>query len=206
MIEVVEERAHCLVLRLCNLVALNLGNDLGGLDVLLVFACVQQSQTPDLTGIGCVVSRVCGELLAVCGLDGVYSGGLSDCQHLRMIGLHRTEVELYEAHVPYLFPVVKALVVVLEDGVALLLAGLVIGAGIDDVACEHLLPEREATARTWTSHRVSKSGFLVAQCRGVVFLRFTGVGAGQDVSRRLQCWRRKNERISYRRSSHIRKT
>lgn len=62
--------------RLCNLVALDLGDDGCGLDVLLFFACVQQSQTPYLTGIGGVVSRVCGELLAVCGLDGVYSGGL----------------------------------------------------------------------------------------------------------------------------------
>lgn len=48
----------------------------------------------------------------------------------------------------YLFPVVEALVVVLEDGVALLLAGLVVGAGVDDVTCEHFLPEGEATAGT----------------------------------------------------------
>lgn len=39
----------------------------------------------------------------------------------------------------------QALVVVLEGGLALLLAGDVIAGGIDDVAGEHFLPEGEAT-------------------------------------------------------------
>lgn len=47
----------------------------------------------------------------------------------------------------YLFSVVQALVVVLQCGHALLLAGLAL-TGIDDVATEDLLPETVAAGRT----------------------------------------------------------
>jgi hypothetical protein len=45
----------------------------------------------------------------------------------------------------HLFPVVQALVVVLEHGAALLLAGVVFSRRVDDVAGEHVLPEGEAS-------------------------------------------------------------
>jgi hypothetical protein len=45
----------------------------------------------------------------------------------------------------HLLPVVQALVVVLEHGAALLLAGVVFGGGVDDVAGEHVLPEGKAS-------------------------------------------------------------
>ena len=45
----------------------------------------------------------------------------------------------------HLLPVVQALVVVLEDGAALLLAGVVFSGGVDDVAGEDVLPEGEAS-------------------------------------------------------------
>jgi hypothetical protein len=45
----------------------------------------------------------------------------------------------------HLLPVVQALVVVLEHGAALLLAGVVFGGGVDDVAGEYVLPEGEAS-------------------------------------------------------------
>jgi hypothetical protein len=47
----------------------------------------------------------------------------------------------------YLFPVVQALVVVLQCGHALLLASLAL-TGIDDVAAEDLLPKTVAAGRT----------------------------------------------------------
>ena len=40
--------------------------------------------------------------------------------------------------------VVQALIVVLQEGSALLLAGLVLAGRVDDVAGKHLLPEGEA--------------------------------------------------------------
>jgi len=48
----------------------------------------------------------------------------------------------------HLFLVVQALVVILEGGAALLLARVVVGVGVDDVAGEQLLPEGEAAGRT----------------------------------------------------------
>jgi hypothetical protein len=45
----------------------------------------------------------------------------------------------------HLFPVVQALVVVLEHGAALLLAGVVLSGSVDDVAGEHVLPEGKAS-------------------------------------------------------------
>jgi hypothetical protein len=45
----------------------------------------------------------------------------------------------------HLFPVVQALVVVLEHGAALLLAGVVFSRRVDDVAGEHVLPEGKAS-------------------------------------------------------------
>ena len=45
----------------------------------------------------------------------------------------------------HLLPVVQALVVVLEHGAALLLAGVVFSRGVDDVAGEHILPEGKAS-------------------------------------------------------------
>ena len=48
----------------------------------------------------------------------------------------------------YLFPVVQALVVILEHRVTFLLSGFIVGAGVDDVACEYFLPEGKAAART----------------------------------------------------------
>ena len=40
---------------------------------------------------------------------------------------------------------VQALVVVLEHGAALLLAGVVLSGSVDDVAGEHVLPEGKAS-------------------------------------------------------------
>lgn len=45
----------------------------------------------------------------------------------------------------HLLPVVQALVVVLEDGAALLLAGVIFSGGVDNVAGEDVLPEGEAS-------------------------------------------------------------
>jgi hypothetical protein len=45
----------------------------------------------------------------------------------------------------HLLPVVQALVVVLEHGAALLLAGVVFSGGIDNIAGEHVLPEGKAS-------------------------------------------------------------
>lgn len=56
-----------------------------GLDVLLLIGGLQQTQTPYLTGIGSVVSRVSGELLSVCGLQGVDSGGLDLIQQSALV-------------------------------------------------------------------------------------------------------------------------
>lgn len=52
------------------------GEQGSGLDVLLLVGGLQQTQTPDFTSIGSVVSRVSSELLSVGGLKGVNSGGL----------------------------------------------------------------------------------------------------------------------------------
>ena len=50
-----------------------------------------------------------------------------------------------------LFLVVQALVVILKCKSALNLAGsIIVGVGVDDVAGEQLLPEGEASGRTWT--------------------------------------------------------
>lgn len=46
----------------------------------------------------------------------------------------------------HLLLVVQALVVILENRGALLLARVVFGRGVDDVAGEDVLPERKATA------------------------------------------------------------
>lgn len=51
--------------------------------------------------------------------------------------------------VAYLFPVVQAFVVVLEHGLALPLALVVLGGSVYDVAGEHLLPEGKAAGGTW---------------------------------------------------------
>lgn len=45
----------------------------------------------------------------------------------------------------HLLPVVQTLVVVLEHGTALLLAGVVFSGGVDNVAGEDVLPEGEAS-------------------------------------------------------------
>lgn len=63
----------------------------------------------------------------------------------------------------YLFSVVQTLVVVLEHGVALLLAGSVLAVGVDDVAGEHLLPEGKAAAGTCEADRVSQLVRLVVR-------------------------------------------
>ena len=46
----------------------------------------------------------------------------------------------------YLLLVVKALVVILENETALLLAGIVSGRGVDNIASHNLLPEGKAAA------------------------------------------------------------
>ena len=46
----------------------------------------------------------------------------------------------------YLLLVVKALIVILEDETALLLAGVVSCSGIDNIASHNLLPEGKAAA------------------------------------------------------------
>jgi hypothetical protein len=51
----------------------------------------------------------------------------------------------YKGSYAHLLPVVQALVVVLEDRAALLLAGVVFSRGVDDVTGEHVLPEGEAS-------------------------------------------------------------
>lgn len=53
------------------------GEQSSGLDVLLLVGGLQQTQTPYFTSIGSIVSRVSSELLSVCGLQGVDSGGLN---------------------------------------------------------------------------------------------------------------------------------
>jgi hypothetical protein len=45
----------------------------------------------------------------------------------------------------HLFPVVQALVVVLEHGAALLLARIVFSRGVDDIAGENVLPKGKAS-------------------------------------------------------------
>ena len=50
-----------------------------GLHVLFVEVAFDQTQTPYLTGRGGVVSGVCGNVLAVCGLEGVDTGSLFGC-------------------------------------------------------------------------------------------------------------------------------
>lgn len=47
--------------------------------------------------------------------------------------------------------VMQTLVVVLKHGRALLLAGVVLGGGVDDVAGEDLLPEGKASAGAWST-------------------------------------------------------
>lgn len=50
----------------------------------------------------------------------------------------------------YLLLVVKALVVILENETALLLAGIVSGRGVDNIASHNLLPEGKAAADAWS--------------------------------------------------------
>lgn len=104
---------------------LNFGEELGGADVDFLVGAVQQAQCSDLVGGGDVVSGCFGFLAAVCGLEGCDFGGLlgGNCEQkdvpMRIAGLSMGSY----AH---LLPVVQALVVVLEHGTALLLAGVVI--------------------------------------------------------------------------------
>lgn len=62
----------------------------------------------------------------------------------------------------YLFAMVETLVVVLEQRGALLLAGCVVGVGVDDVAGQHLLPEGKATTGT-----CQRDGLLVIGALGL---------------------------------------
>ena len=50
---------------------------------------------------------------------------------------------------PDLLLVVEALVVVFQDRRALLLARVILRVGVDDVACEQLLPEGKASGGTY---------------------------------------------------------
>jgi hypothetical protein len=59
---------------------------------------------------------------------------------------------------PYLFPVVQALVVVVQYHFAFVLSRVVIGVGVDDVAGEHFLPEGKAPRGTCKGQDVSMRG------------------------------------------------
>ena len=48
--------------------------------------------------------------------------------------------------ISHLFPMVQTLIVILKRGLAFLLARVVFAARVDDVACEHFLPEGKASA------------------------------------------------------------
>lgn len=54
-----------------------------GLHVLFVEVAFDQTQTPYLTGRGGIISRVCGKVLAVCGLESVDTGSLLESVFVR---------------------------------------------------------------------------------------------------------------------------
>jgi len=132
---------------------LNFGNELGGENVDLLVGTVQQAQCPDLVCGGRVVSGSFGFLAAVSGLKCCDFGGLRVNAFVSLmsslLGLSfphpRALSECIIWGMAHLFPVVQTLVVVLEHGAALLLAGVVFSRGVDDVAGEHVLPEGKAS-------------------------------------------------------------
>jgi hypothetical protein len=62
--------------RYSSLVCLDVREQGSGLHVLFVEVAFDQTQAPYLTGRGGVVSGVCGNVLAVCGLESVDTGSL----------------------------------------------------------------------------------------------------------------------------------
>lgn len=111
---------------------LNFGEELGGTDVDFLVGAVQQAQCSDLVGGGHVISGCFGFFAAECGLKGCDFGGLLGV--IVSIGCHSAHCEAARGLYAHLLPVVQALVVVLEHRGALLLAGVVISRGVDDVA------------------------------------------------------------------------